>query len=47
MAYKQKDSVRLYDEKQHSIDQIYQMMGISKPTLYKYIEAEREIKSQP
>ena len=34
--------VRLYDEKKHSIDQICKMMGISKPTLYKYIEAERK-----
>ena len=34
--------VKLYDEKQHSIDQICEMMGISKPTLYKYIEAARK-----
>lgn len=35
-------AVRLYDERKHSIDQICKMMGISKPTLYKYIEAERK-----
>jgi len=28
--------VKLYDEKKHTIMQICQMMGISKPTLYKY-----------
>lgn len=39
-ADKRKLAVRLYDEKQHSINQICRMMGISKPTLYKYIEAE-------
>jgi DNA invertase Pin-like site-specific DNA recombinase len=33
-----------YDEKQHTVDQICQMMGVSKPTLYKYIEAERKDK---
>ena len=31
-------AVKLYDEKKHTLDQICQMMGISKPTLYKYIE---------
>jgi DNA invertase Pin-like site-specific DNA recombinase len=41
-ADKRKLAVRLYDERQHSIDQICRMMGISKPTLYKYIEAERQ-----
>ena len=34
-------AVKLYDEKQHTIDQICRMMGVSKPTLYKYIETER------
>ncbi len=32
--------VKLYDEKKHSIAQICQMMGISKPTLYKYIKVD-------
>ena len=40
-------AVRLYDEKGHTVDQICKMMGISKPTLYKYIEAEREATSKP
>jgi DNA invertase Pin-like site-specific DNA recombinase len=40
-------AVRLYDEKAHTVDQICKMMGISKPTLYKYIEAERERISKP
>lgn len=39
---KQALAVKLYDEKKHSVDQVCQMMGISKPTLYKYIEAARE-----
>lgn len=38
-ADKQALAVRLYEEKKHTVDQICQMMGISKPTLYKYIEA--------
>lgn len=36
---KQTLAVKLYGEKKHTIEQICQMMGISKPTLYKYIEA--------
>lgn len=40
-------AIKLYDEKQHTVDQICQMMGVSKPTLYKYIEAERGDKSKP
>jgi len=40
-------AVRLYDGKKHTVDQICKMMGISKPTLYKYIEAERDIISTP
>jgi DNA invertase Pin-like site-specific DNA recombinase len=38
---KQALSVKLYDEKKHTIAQICQMMEISKPTLYKYIEAAK------
>ena len=34
-------AVKLYDEKQHTINQICQMMDISKPTLYKYVESAR------
>jgi DNA invertase Pin-like site-specific DNA recombinase len=29
--------VKLYEEKKHTIKQICQIMGISKPTLYKYV----------
>ncbi|MFD3000404.1 recombinase family protein [Pontibacter toksunensis] len=36
---KRKLTVRLYNEKQHSVDEICQMMGISKPTLYSYVKA--------
>jgi DNA invertase Pin-like site-specific DNA recombinase len=38
-------AVRLYDEKQHTVSQICRMMGVSKPTFYKYIRAERKEKS--
>jgi DNA invertase Pin-like site-specific DNA recombinase len=34
-------AVQLYEGKQHTVKQICQMMGISKPTLYKYIDAHR------
>jgi len=44
---KRKLAVTLYNEKNHSIHQICQMMGISKPTLYKYIEAGREDTAKP
>jgi len=33
--------VKLYEEKKHTVKQICQMMGISKPTLYKYIESAK------
>ena len=39
---KQALAVKLYDEKQHTIIQICDMMGISKPTLYKYIKTARK-----
>ena len=29
------------DEKQHSVKEICEVMGVSKPTLYKYIQAAR------
>jgi DNA invertase Pin-like site-specific DNA recombinase len=31
------DPKKLYNERLHSIDEICEMMGISKPTLYKYV----------
>lgn len=39
---KQALAVKLYDEKKHTVVQICEMMGVSKPTLYKYIEASRK-----
>ena len=35
-------AVELYERKEHTINQICEMMGISKPTLYKYIEAAKK-----
>ena len=40
---KRKLAVKLYDEKQYTIDEICQMMGISKPTLYSYVEEVNKI----
>jgi DNA invertase Pin-like site-specific DNA recombinase len=37
-------AVKLYNEKEHTVDHICKMMGISKPTLYKYIESINESK---
>ena len=34
-------AVTLYDEKKHSVKEICEVVGVSKPTLYKYIEAAR------
>ena len=34
-------AVKLYDEKNHSVNELCQLMGISKPTLYKYIRSAR------
>ena len=41
---KQNLVVKLYDEKNHSVNQICEMMGISKPTLYKYVQTARNIR---
>jgi DNA invertase Pin-like site-specific DNA recombinase len=35
-------AVALYDGKKHTVAQICAMMGISKPTLYKYVRASRQ-----
>ena len=35
-------TVKLYNERQHSIAEICQMMSISKPTLYKYVAAAKK-----
>ncbi len=37
-ANKRKLAVELYHKSEHSIDEICGMMGISKPTLYKYVD---------
>ena len=39
---KRKLVVRLYNERQHSIDAICEMMGITKPTLYKYVREKEK-----
>jgi len=36
---KRKLAVSLYKERKHSVDEICQMMGIAKPTLYDYVRA--------
>ncbi len=38
---KQALAIKLYEEKKHTIAQICKMMGLSKPTLYKYIAANQ------
>ncbi len=41
-------AVQLYEKKKHTVKQICQMMDISKPTLYKYIEAHSgDLNSKP
>lgn len=39
-------AVKLYQGKQHSIKQICEMVGITKPTLYKYVEFARQAEYQ-
>ena len=36
---KRKLAVKLYNDKNYSVNQVCQVMGISKPTLYKYVRA--------
>ena len=36
-AAKRKLAVKLYNDKNYSVNQVCQVMGISKPTLYKYV----------
>lgn len=38
---------RLYDEKQHTIKEICQMLGISKPTLYAYLVRRKNTAESP
>lgn len=35
-------ALKLYAERQHPVEEICRLMGISKPTLYKYIAAEHQ-----
>ena len=37
---KQKLAAKLYSEKNHSVKEICQLMGITKPTLYKYVRVQ-------
>jgi len=37
-------TVKLYEEKNSSVQEIWNMMGISKPTLYKYLLEKDAIK---
>jgi DNA invertase Pin-like site-specific DNA recombinase len=36
---KQALAIKLYNEKEHTVEEVCDLMGISKPTLYKYIES--------
>ncbi|MEY4475108.1 MAG: hypothetical protein RL248_875 [Pseudomonadota bacterium] len=38
---KQALAVQLYDERKHTVEQICQLMGVSRPTLYKYVDAAK------
>ena len=38
-AEKRNLAVKLYNDKNYSVNQVCQVMGISKPTLYKYVRA--------
>ncbi|WP_246842183.1 helix-turn-helix domain-containing protein [Citrobacter sp. L55] len=40
---KQALAVQLYDERKHTVAQICELMGVSRPTLYKYIDAARSV----
>ncbi|WP_158784154.1 recombinase family protein [Pantoea sp. BAV 3049] len=39
---KQALAVQLYDERKHTVTQICELMGVSRPTLYKYIDAAKK-----
>lgn len=42
-AEQRRIAVSLYDQKQHTLDEICQTLGISKPTLYAYLRENRQI----
>ena len=41
-AKKTELAYRLYDEKKYAVKEICQMLGVSKPTLYSYLERRNE-----
>ena len=41
-AEKRALAVKLYDQEEYTVKQVCEMMGVSKPTLYKYIKEGRE-----
>ena len=40
---KKRIAVELYHKREHTVEEICRMMGISKPTLYKYVGMEKEM----
>ncbi len=42
---KRKAVIQLYNERQHTVDEICQMMGITKPTLYSYVREAAQNRS--
>jgi DNA invertase Pin-like site-specific DNA recombinase len=47
-AEKRALAIQLYEHKEHTVETICEIMGISKPTLYKYIDAYRtDLNSKP
>lgn len=43
---KQALAVQLYDERKHTVAQICELMGVSKPTLYKYIDSVKKTNNE-
>lgn len=49
-GHKRRVAIRLYQERQHTVQEICQIMGISKPTLYSYLrheQAEKQLAFDP
>ncbi len=42
---KRKHAIELYNERKHSVSEICEIVGVSKPTLYKYINAAQSAKA--
>ncbi|WP_368301110.1 helix-turn-helix domain-containing protein [Kluyvera sichuanensis] len=34
-------AIKFYNERKHTVTQICELMGVSRPTLYKYIDASK------